>query len=179
MKRQQHDGIDAFYRYTWELQKTLQEWLLEHDGREVPLHLRDENRCRLIQLRTWSLRYHLPVKQILSMVMRPLRKGAKTRGRIDYAIGVSFNALLGTAAERIIKEKIERRYPRDEHIALWRQRERRAQLRREAADAGESPQPLPGTIEEYVEQADGNRRLIQIAETEAWRKRKNYRNNPW
>lgn len=169
-------------------------WVKEKDGIDLYAGFSIENRLRLLKLRTWKLRYRLPVKEILSLVVPVLRehiesgfrKKSKRRG-----LGIGIPALTGRAAERILISQMKKKYPNNEHLAQWRQLERERQLSQEEQDetdlpTREVPDPtllnsssVASYVRRYRVRCLSRREKLEKEQSARWRRRKAYRGNPW
>lgn len=161
-------------------------WLLTRDGNGRGLTLSSIDRVRLLRLKLWSLRYHLPVEEILDILLPILRaQVAKPKKRI--MLGIRVPALVGDGALEILKREIDKRYPGHEHLALWRDAERQKQLRRECREEGVPTVEKALLMEEYPTlraYCDAYRAKIGRVRREeevnqSRRSRRNYRWNPW
>jgi len=119
--------------------------------------------------------------------MKPLRREVKYTPAKKSALGISVTTLVSRAAQRIIEEKLVRRYPGGENVEIWRKREQAAQLERERKDAEEEPDRVLhrslGNIDNYASRYKRRvlekRDFLSDQELASWRKRRRYRNNPW
>lgn len=170
----------------------VEQWIKTRDEKStVQLYFSQENKYRLLILRSWSLQYKLTITEILDMVMKPLRRHIAKNPYFKnkkMLLGVSVKTLTSAAAERIIREKIERRYPGNEHIAIWRRQERKVQLEREEREENDGELerrglPKAGDLSEYAQlyRRSIRRQRLQLQKEEDadWRRRKAYRDNPW
>ena len=170
----------------------VESWLKDEDGAAPPLSkLKGMDQVQLLRLRTWSLRYFIPIKEILDMVLPILRNQMHRRGR--YGIGVPVRVLTGRKAQELLEDQIKRRYPEEEQIKVWASRERDRQVLKEIRDElgglqerdrlrGHSKVDfgLKHWTQTYVKLIEVRRKRYQQIEARNKRsKRRMYRRNPW
>ena len=174
-------------RLTARVQSEIADWIERRDGVRARLHLKKADVLRLLRLRVWGMRYYTGIGEILDFVLPVLRK--KVRGRTHGGLGVSVSTLTGVVAEQILKDRLSERYPDNAHIMAWREAERLRQLRAERDEetggvtvrVKEMPTMLEvGDVAAYSRKyAD----MVQAARkgnmVPSWRKKRNYRGNPW
>lgn len=159
------------------------------DKKHSRLKLHQVDQLRLLNLKTWSLRYYLPVREIVRLLLPILRGQLKPR-KVYWGLGVTATMLTGDGAERILLREINKLYPNAEHIAMWRQDEQERQLiveRDESLDgialrfrrvlsvmASVSPERF---VRKYKRQIRFARRANR--DNEVAHSRRNYRWSPW
>lgn len=180
-------------KYANEITAVLEHWCQTHDGSQSPIRFTSENQLRLLRLRTWSLRYYLPVYQIVDILVPILRRQAKLTKALRGGLGIAVTMLTGDGAERILAQELEERFPGKEHVGLWRERTREAQLSREelAETDGVAVRNTAGlvsvldceTAEDFVRQyrlgIARKRDRYQTAALDRNRRKRPYRWSPW
>lgn len=186
-----HKGVHEVWRKAIELTALLLRWVETRDGETRFILLSKPDQLRLLVLETWSIRYRLPVLEILDIVVPFVRLRWKSRGRVVSLLRFRIAALAGNSAEVYLREQLAKRYPNGENYAAWRQREIEHQLLvEEAEELGDlhtrsSPIGLLGfdTGEAYVaayrERVLKARAAYNKEASARWRKRKRYRGNPF
>ena len=181
----------SVWGYASQLVVELEHWLEHNDGRTGPLHLKRIDQLKLMRLRTWALRYKLPVQEILTLVMPVLRGQVKSKKK-PFGLGFRVGVLVGNGAQRILLQEITKIYPCNEHIFAWRSQERERQLRIEQEiETDGLPVRVPKaltvlsctTVESFISQYKNRitalRETTAKEETSRWRKKRHYRGNPW
>lgn len=170
----------------------LQNWIRSRDKVNLYLNFKQEDRMRLLRLRTWEYVYKIPISEILDIIVEPIRVHSNLRSR-RYGLGTSVSSLTGFHAERILSTIVGRRYPAGEQISFWREAERDRQLHVEKMDALEGAHPRDdhgrgsfldlavedGFLETYSHSVVAQRDLLRREGEAKWRTRKSYRNSPW
>lgn len=182
---------DILFRRAASIVTTLEEWLTAHDGSSGRLYLNKLDRMRLLKFESWSLRYHVPVVEILDIVIPIVRANLRGR-RKGFGLGVRVTALTGQKAESTLRRGLRERYPNHEQYSIWVSDLQRQQLDAEDIDDLDGNVPrskaVPNvlqfkSVEEYVKQyrkAMGKARERYSDKVSArWRLRKPYRGNPW
>lgn len=88
---------------------------------------RDDS-LRLQRLKVWSMRYSVSLEYILTKLIPHFEKLAqrhyirRSAGQ-SKGIGVSIAVLTGPAAEEKLKEFIQKDFPSNENVAIWRENE--------------------------------------------------------
>jgi hypothetical protein len=170
-------------------------WVESHDGSKPFINYKPIDQVRLLTLKTWELRYHLPILEILDLLVPPLRKHiAKRPGKKKKynGLGVSIVTLCSHGAEEILQRAIEKKYPDSEHVSIWRSTTRDRQLKAEKIEALEGLSARvsrPSSIldydlvsefsADYCASVDKKRLEHTNALLDPKRKRKRYRFNPW
>lgn len=172
----------------------LERWIESHDEVRPHVKLSQNDKLRLLRLRTWELRHYLPVSEIINLTLPRLRdmvhrKHYKVK---SGGIGVTVATLVGDKAELILIEAIEEKYPGAEHIAAWKEAERELQLELEQQIETEglsvrtaAPLTILGCpsvqdfITRYKARIGKEREQLEEQTAAKWRKRRNYRGNPW
>lgn len=193
------NNVVQLWGYANQLVDTIGKWVEAHDKKRIPLNYSKLDQLHLMTLRTWALRYRLPVYEILDLVVPVLRDAIK--GQVGHrrrarrplvGLGVSVTTLTGLAAERILLDQIGKKFPDAQHIGIWRYEERYRQIQREQlSDADDIPTRQAPTatllgssstsafIQIYSRriQAERSKEAGEMASKS--RKRKAYRWNPW
>lgn len=184
--------VSRLWWYANKIVATIGTWIEVHDKKHIILHYSKTDQLRFMTLRTWELRYRVPVYEILDILVPIMRGVVKAKRSKQSALGVSAATLTGQAAERILADNLLKRFPNAEHIAVWRSTERERQLTRERQQDTEGvavrqPQPLTilqsksttAFLETYKKRVMARRVDEQSELTNKERKRKAYRWNPW
>jgi hypothetical protein len=138
------------------------------------------NQFRLLNLRVFSLKYHVPMRYVVHTLLRYFKKvrGPNPKGLPK----VSIAALTGDRAEEIIKARIAEDFPDNEHEHAWKSEESNRLLQIVFKD--EHPDDLHvrvKTPDQFVQ--DYRRRIMkQRRERTAMRDRlarRPWRGNPW
>lgn len=171
----------------------VQDWIEARDGVKIRLALKRIDRLKLLRLRTWEIQTKLDLFEILDIVVPPIREHSKLKlSQSDerYGLGTSVSSITGDLAQQILSTIIERTYPDNEHLTVWRELERDRQLEAERLDTHDA-KPREGrkflkdfdSPEDYVRYYTSmitKLRDRDLVEGDAkWRRRKAYRNNPW
>ncbi len=184
--------ISELWQATNQITSEIERWLHTREAKTIPLRFKAIDQARLLRLRVWSVKYYIPIIEILDILIPELRLLAKKKNP-RYAIGVSISMLCGSGAEKLLRDKLSRRYPDSEHFLLWREHTRDAQLEAEAKDTSESDLISRSTgykrlidapsVLDYVQQYESKitekSDQQQIAVSQKWRRRKAYRGNPF
>ena len=162
----------------------------KRDGYRTRLRFTKEDRVRLLRLRTWSMRHHISIAEILDMVMPVLTERSKWKKK--YGFDITIRVLTGNASKKVLNFQLTKIYPSGENIAIWKEQEREAQLLAEKVDAMEGipvqPRLTPvmrpdedtdDYMKRYTKSVEAARSDERKAVSQRWRQRKNYRNNPW
>ena len=110
-KRQlKYDAFKFFWTFNEEIKRRFK--------RSYFKALPQDDQYRLLTLRTWSIKYKVPVSFVIQTVveywMRKLPPRKKT------GIGISVSTLTGPTSEKILTAEIERLYPDQEHLRAWK-----------------------------------------------------------
>lgn len=170
----------------------LEQFVWEEDERRIRVYLKKPDQLRLLTLYKWSLKYYLPISEIIKILIPVVRTVCKRQRFLPRALGVRITSLTGRAGERIIQEEIERRYPANEHIQYWKEAQRRKQIEAEDSEGEEgvlvrsSPVRSPLQykhpmmfVEAYRERLQKDIRESERIISSKRRRRKAYRWNPW
>lgn len=187
----QHPEVAELWKRANELVAELETWIASHDGRSLRLSVSEDDQVRLLKLRTWMFRYHLPVNEILDILIPLLRDRVK-RKKISHRLGVAIRTLTGHGAEEMLVVELNRKYPGGEHVHAWKEAERERQLEVEQLEMSDGmPEKqmklfnildYPSTnayLDDYRARIEAKRKLVSSESVPVWRKRKNYRGNPW
>ena len=186
-------NLAAVWGMAAEISREVEKWLLDHDKIEVWLKLKPEDQARLLRLRVWSLRFGVPVSEIMDIVVPPLRAAMDLkRYRKRYGIGFPVSILCGRTAEKILTTIIGRRYPNGEQHAALREFLREQQLDAERLEELDgltpkqnpvqsllSAESLTDYVESYAREVMSVRARNRTEGSAKWRRRKRYRGNPW
>ena len=170
----------------------IENWLREKENKLLYAHFKRIDLLRLTRLQVWSWRYKVDVEEILSLTLPYLRKSLSSSQKKKYGLGCSVAALTGVGNEKILIEALNIKYPGAEHRDIWRERERRRQLAREAGeDTGGmttrvrvpasmlESDSVASYIQSYRTRVLGARHKMEAEVGSAKRRRKYYRGNPW
>ncbi len=137
---------------------------------------------RLLSLRTWTLRYKLPLDEVLTVVLgfwdnvinkRRTRVLSEQRG-----LGCTIPCLCGDRSEELIEEYIKRKYPNGEHIRAWKMSKQAAYIRiRPIKMLYKGSFRL--MIEDYTKKVVADRSRNQAIVERKSRARRRYPDNPW
>lgn len=128
----------------------------------------------LLVLRTWVLRYRVPLKWILQTLYRYYEKPISRAGR-KPTMGITIATLCGSASQTIIEEAIMRHFPNGENELDWKHRQRLL--------AAPPPPPKQRSdnvrkfIKDYVSWISSRKKTEEA--TNMRMKRRPYRGNPW
>lgn len=174
-----------------EIISELDDWILKTDGKEVRLRFKPIDQVRLLKLRVWETRYKLSIEEIMDLIM-PILRYHMLRKKTSYGLGVSVRSFTGTGAERILIKELEKTDPDGQHEEVWRQLEQETQLEAEAREERDGLPAkanlviLPLDVENtqdwatwYQGKIERRRNTYRELIRQEWRKRKNYRGNPW
>ena len=184
-------AVAELWREANAIGRQIDRWIERHDSQRSYTVAAGLDQARLLRLRTWELRYHVRIPEILDLIVPSLRHQMSRPPR-PGSLGVSVRALVGHAAEDMLKDAILRRYPAGEQQGIWRTREQDKQValeyKEECDGLGQQRKPVAGpmafeTVAQFAQQyqVQLGRRLAdhRKAASEVWRKRKHYRGNPW
>jgi hypothetical protein len=184
-------GLSEVWKVTGDVLREMELWLESRDGKRYNLQYRPLDRARLTRLYTWSLRYYLPIEDILDLII-PVLRGQRRYDRKRWGIGLTVRTLTSYGAERILRKELEKKYPDGEHVAQWRDREREKQLEAECLEGLDGLIPREngfhnvleaGSPMEYMaryrSQVLRQRAIHQRAYSMERRRLKPYRWNPW
>lgn len=182
--------LSEVYFLAGEIAIQMEAWMKKRDGYRTKLRFKPEDKVRLLRLKTWSMRHHISIAEILDMVMPVLTERSKWKKK--YGFDITVRVLTGAASKKVLNFQLNKRYPAGENRAIWQEQEREAQLYAEKIDALEGMEVKPNltpviradeTTEEYMERytksVERARAIERKAVSQKWRRRKNYRNNPW
>ena len=170
----------------------VEQWLSAHDKKKIRLNYKLADQVRLLKLRVWCIRYDTDIPEILDLVVRVLRAQIPTKFKSSWGIGVPIRSLTGKAAERLLKDELERLYPGGENVFARRNALKQQQLHDERMLDLEGALPkrerlikildansAQEFVEHYRERVTRIKERTQKEERQSWRKRKPYRGNPW
>ena len=151
------------------------------------LPIRD--RRRLTVLWVWEQRYRVSVEWILEVLLRVYFK-ARVRAvpkRKIKGLPVSVKTLVSKASEAILQQELNRQYPWDDHIEIWRQYEQNNLLNRLRAEEGLRVQQktfldfssLAKYRQWYEKEMRRRRKWMDTMRREMKATSKPYRGNPW
>lgn len=184
--------MSELWQATNQITSDIERWLRIRESRSIPLRFKPIDQARLLRLRVWSVKYYIPIIEILDILIPELRLLTKKKSP-RYALGITMQMLCGSGAEKLLQDRLRRRYPESEHFLLWREQLRDAQLELEAKEDSGS---------DLISRSTGYKRLIDapsvsdyvlqyeskiteksnnqsIAVSQKWRRRKAYRGNPF
>jgi hypothetical protein len=181
------------WRATAQIGQEIEDWILEHDGKvaRLEVQLKPESLAMLLRLRVWSVRYQIPVYEILDMMLPGLRELVDQTTKRNV-LGVPVYVLTNDKAEGMVHDHVKRRYPQGENRIVWREHEQERQLDREQRELLDGLKPRQATAkgmleydtpeeftEEYRRIMIERREKREAERSKEWRKRKPYRGNPW
>jgi hypothetical protein len=168
----------------------IEHWLETRDGKSFPLRYKRSDQIRLLRLYGWELKYMISIEDILDIIVPALRAHIHSRKKAR-GIGIMVRSLVGDASERVLKYAIAKRYPQNEHIQVWKSRERELQLyreRREELDGMEPKQEIVkglldyASLDIYISRYKDKIAIIrkrEVLDSIRKRRKKPYRWNPW
>ena len=178
-----------------EVKLAVERWLHRADDSTVKLFLSDDDKFRLLRLKVWSIRWSIPVDEILDILIPILRKVVEGKGRqwkrLNKGLGIRITTLTGEASEKILIREIDRRYPQGENVSVLKSAEQDRQLIAEKVEeeGGEfavrstpkliTSESIDDYVERYATRVQKEREEFDKASSEKWRRRKAYRGNPW
>ncbi len=160
----------------------LHRWLQHHGNRRnARLSLSIEDTIRLSNIRVWAQRHYLDTKEVIGLIM-PIILSRSQQGGNNYGLGISVRAMTGEAALRILTEEITKLYPNDEHIGLWREKQRRLIVARETDHVASAPwngAPMMSSLKTYIENYRTQLTRTHKRSAGFVSPTHNYRWNPW
>ena len=185
----------AVWRYAADIQEIIRQWLQLRDGRKDPvLRYKPADLVRLVRLRTWMMRHRLTIFEILDLLVLELRarfSRINRKTKMTGGLRISINTLTSHGAERVLKEMIAKTYPDNEHINIWRERERDRQMAAEMAEEMGNMVEAPEKklklvdfdspvdfVKRYEKRLERQRR-VEMAASDPSRKKRAYRWNPF
>jgi hypothetical protein len=103
----------------------------------IHLYVKDKDKPRLLTLKVWSQKYHIPIRYILRILVPYYRERRwKTRApKEGKRLGVTIPTLVGKHSELILKQQLLRDFPAGEHHQTWKWTQiRKLLVRREGVD---------------------------------------------
>jgi hypothetical protein len=153
-------------------------------------YLKEQDLAKLAILKVWSIRYYLPVSEVIRIIVPVLKQIIRSRKKLR-GLGVPITTLTAVGTEKILEREIQELYPDGEHVRLWKEQEREKQLNTELLDETEGlpvKQVQLRPLYEYEtcrEFATGYEKMIDKKSksmsnaTQQHRRSKPYRLNPW
>ena len=173
----------------------IQAWLRANGQHKVVYnitHFKLADQLRLLRFRTWSLVYKVDIGEILDIVVPVLRSYHSSYRPTGRGLGMTLGTLTGKMAEDVLRKELERRYPQNENVEVWREEERDRQLYAERMEEldGAAPRETvrgtmqdaaldPGYVDRYAKVVLAARERLRKEQDARWRTRKSYRGNPW
>lgn len=109
----------------------VENWISKTDNtNKVFVNFKSEDQILLLRLSSWSKRLFLPMYEILDIQV-PYYRSQLAHPRRKGTLGVSLKSLLSQKSLEYLEYEIAERYPEDEHIRFWFDREKQVQLLRE------------------------------------------------
>jgi hypothetical protein len=176
--------------YCAEVKSQIELWIERVDGHSVELRYKPDDIARLFKLRVWSVKYSVSIQECLDLIVPVFRAMIKSRHK-STGLGVAIKTLTSRGAERLLGEKLLERYPGNENVRVARELERDHQLGVEALEETEGLTAREPEVKSRLEMSAGEyvklyekrilryRGQVETAASEAWRRRKTYRGNPW
>ena len=163
------------FQYMWKVDKTLREV-----HKQYHVSPKWEDQCRLLTLKMWEQKYHVPLKFILQVLIPFWKKLMENRRRRvkPGSIGVQIATLTGKLSEKALKEAIDRQFPRGENIEAWRIQEQESYLRQRQLLLRKY-QDLGKFLKEYQKICRRSRRRTNQTIASGRYTRRRYPNNPW
>src|SRR5215471_11077382 len=164
------------------------QWLQNQEEKQVRLFFKQQDLARLLKLAVWREMYCIEIPEMLDFIM-PILRAQVPRQRKPGTLGITVAAMTGDGAARILTQELKKRYPDNEHISAFKDRQRELQLQaEEARDSDglvtrEKLLTLGNDVAEYArrysEQVLKKRNAVQAELGNPQRKRKAYRGNCW
>lgn len=106
---------------SWELEVDAE--LRKQFGKQLWVRKSDD-RLRLLKLRVWSLRYHVPLQYILAVLVPHFEKLAsrqyiRKRAGSSKGLGFPITVLCGDVAHEFLQERIAKDFPSKENTQTW------------------------------------------------------------
>jgi hypothetical protein len=194
-KKRVHPKIMAAWMAARDVQSEVEAWITNHDNAPGRLYLKPQDQFRLLILKAWTFKFKITMEELLDILIPVLRKVTKEK-QARYKPGglmVQVSALTGNYARSIVTSTLGQKYPNQEHLLLWRERQRKMQLEREEEEeleglAARDKDPfalldegdVQSFISGYIKKSVKRRQQMQDALEEEWRRRKHYPSgNPW
>ena len=164
--------------------------LRENFGRRLYWIGKDDER-RLLTLSIWADKYHVTVGWILGILIPYYQERFKQRRKSDRkGLPVRITTLCGKHAEYLIKQRLEKDFPNQENIELYRQQQRQIILleRDERLNGVDEFQQRtrkltdfewPSRYVRYYRTKMEAQRKVLVAATTSKKNRKPYRGNPF
>lgn len=132
---------------------------------------------KLLRLRTWHLRYKVPVSVILEILITYWQAVHKYRRTSKATLGIPLVHLVSNKSAIILQEKLAKQFPQYEHLDSWRavQRQRYFASYRTLQLVGLNPVQL---VSVYQTEIHKRRKRMHYQMTVAFRRRR-YPENPW
>lgn len=174
------------------VRQDINEWL-DEQGRTGYRPDYSLNDClRLYRLYVWGSRYKLAVAEILDVLVPALKSVVKRKAKAHGGLEIPAAVLTGRAARGILLDTLLKRYPNRENITAFKERERERQLLVEKQDelggitvhvkpvvSFLEAESVEDFLQKYRERIEKKREENVRAALQSWRRRKNYRGNPW
>lgn len=137
------------------------------------------DQLRLLTLRTWSLKYHLPVEEILKVLIgywskrfeRGNKKGKK-------GLGCKIGTLCGDVSESILKTYIQKQYPGGENVTAWKI-DKQARILRTTEMRQFYSKTIQTFMKRYQQTTAKARKQTVVALSKGNLTRRRYPGNPW
>lgn len=183
--------LNHLWRRAREVTHALEKWIELRDDKIVHPTFKEIDQVRLLKLVTWSIRYRLPVVDILDLVIPVLRPLVPKKLQRSL-LGVPLRMLLGPGAEKILISQIKKQFPDGQHLTVWISDEQERHLALEEKDALDGMQmrsvklvnildaeSVTAHMRAYNRMVRRERDRGDKARSQKWRGRKHYRGNPW
>jgi hypothetical protein len=161
----------------WEI--AVQEAVSRVRGQPVQLHLPEEQRYRLLVLRTWVLRYRVSLDFILETLLSYYQRVIRRYGS-SHGIGLSLPTLCGHRSQEILEVAILAAFPNNENEDQWRA-EKRHQLLSEISFPPNDDSATAALLEDSLVDYVSRMAAVRLKRDRESRRlsRRPWRWNPW
>lgn len=177
MKKPEQELLDLAYVWRGTVDKVLQD-----TQDRVLYRLKTPDLYRLLSLRTWSLKYNLPIEEILRVLVtywaKRFERKFKTQGKGKKSLGCKVATLCGNVSEEILKDYISKTYPSNEHVAVFKsqQQERYMKVREMKVFYSNTVDMF---MKRYKKTTEKARKTNQITLSKGELTKRRYPGNPW
>jgi hypothetical protein len=171
----------------WNWKGIVEKVLKEKFGRTLFFQRpKDDDLYRLLSLRTWTLRYKLPLSEILEIILKfwdsivSKRRMKALQKQQFRGLGCTIPCLCGDRSQEIVAEYVKKKYPNGENVRAWKAERRAMHMRTGRINLvfrrGDS---LNSVVDRYREKVIMNRNRNQKIYTRMRRTKRRYPDNPW
>lgn len=137
---------------------------------------------RLLSLRTWSMKYKLPLKEILKVLLSfwdsiAGRRRTKSYGSVK-GLGCTIPCLCGDRSEELLQEYLEKKYPNRENEREWKAARREDYIRTRKLSI-KFKNTLGPALQSYTDSVLSVREKNRIVESRMKKTKRRYPGNPW